>query len=125
MDRSQTVETVLERFGTTFVEQAKIPLKDKPSPLYQLLVLSHCSRHELVRILGWPQLRNFRLQVFGHRSIWWRPLGSSELMPWDGDTIEGSMRVQQRCLETARNCSSTNIVAICADCEMLQTPPAR
>ncbi|HIW46851.1 MAG TPA: endonuclease [Candidatus Yaniella excrementigallinarum] len=40
MDRSQTVETVLERFGTTFVEQAKIPLKDKPSPLYQLLVLS-------------------------------------------------------------------------------------
>src|SRR5699024_4117547 len=40
MDRSQTVETVLERFGSTFVEQAEISLKDKPAPLYQLLVLS-------------------------------------------------------------------------------------
>src|SRR5690625_616828 len=40
MDRSQTVKTVLERFGTTFVEQADISLRDKPSPLYQLLVLS-------------------------------------------------------------------------------------
>ncbi|HIW45301.1 MAG TPA: endonuclease [Candidatus Yaniella excrementigallinarum] len=36
----QTVETVLERFGSTFVEQAEISLKDKPAPLYQLLVLS-------------------------------------------------------------------------------------
>lgn len=34
------VKTLLQRFGTTFVEQAEIPLKDTPSPLYRLLVLS-------------------------------------------------------------------------------------
>lgn len=40
MSQKATVNTILERFGTTFVEQAEIPLKDKPSPLYRLLVLS-------------------------------------------------------------------------------------
>src|SRR5690625_450952 len=34
------VKTLLQRFGTTFVEQAEIPLQDTPSPLYRLLVLS-------------------------------------------------------------------------------------
>lgn len=34
------VKTVLDRVGTTFVEQAQIPLRNTPSPLYRLLVLS-------------------------------------------------------------------------------------
>lgn len=42
MSRSQdeTVDALLERFGRTFAEQAQIPLTDKPSPLYRLLVLA-------------------------------------------------------------------------------------
>ncbi|NDL58440.1 endonuclease [Phytoactinopolyspora mesophila] len=33
-------KTLVERHGTTFAEQAGIKMADKPSPLYQLLVLS-------------------------------------------------------------------------------------
>lgn len=40
LSQKATVQTILDRFGTTFVAQADIPLKDKPSPLYRLLVLS-------------------------------------------------------------------------------------
>ena len=58
MDRSQTVETVLERFGSTFVEQAEISLKDKPAPLYQLLVLSTLLRRTSVGY-WWRSLRTF------------------------------------------------------------------
>ncbi|HYZ38388.1 MAG TPA: endonuclease [Pseudonocardiaceae bacterium] len=35
-----TVKVLLERFGQTFAEQAGIHLADKPSPLYELLVLA-------------------------------------------------------------------------------------
>jgi endonuclease III len=36
-----TVRTLLERHGQTYAEQAGITLRDTPSPLYRLLVLSH------------------------------------------------------------------------------------
>ncbi|WP_019546389.1 hypothetical protein [Streptomyces sulphureus] len=35
-----TVRTLLERHGTTYAEEADITLRDTPSPLYRLLVLS-------------------------------------------------------------------------------------
>lgn len=35
-----TVAVLLERYGQTYAAEAKIPLKDTPSPLYRLLVLS-------------------------------------------------------------------------------------
>jgi hypothetical protein len=38
--RESIVETLLDRFGETYAEQAGIRLTDKPSPLYQLLVLA-------------------------------------------------------------------------------------
>jgi len=38
--RESVVETLLERFGRTYAEQAGIRLADKPSPLYELLVLA-------------------------------------------------------------------------------------
>ncbi|TDE02570.1 endonuclease [Jiangella asiatica] len=37
---SDRAAVAVERFGTTYAEQAGIRLKDKPAPLYQLLVLS-------------------------------------------------------------------------------------
>src|SRR5690625_2696974 len=37
---SKRLDYILARHGTTYAEQAGIALKDKPSPLYQLLVLS-------------------------------------------------------------------------------------
>lgn len=37
------VEELLDRYGTTFAEQAGITLRDKPAPLFQLLVLSMMS----------------------------------------------------------------------------------
>lgn len=42
MARSQraTVDRLLQRYGTTYAEQAGIRLADKPSPLYRLLVLA-------------------------------------------------------------------------------------
>ncbi|MBM9462971.1 endonuclease [Aeromicrobium sp. YIM 150415] len=36
----ETARSLMERHGTTFAEQAGITLRDKPSPLYRLLVLS-------------------------------------------------------------------------------------
>lgn len=36
----QRVEELLDRYGETYAEQAGIRMADKPSPLYQLLVLS-------------------------------------------------------------------------------------
>ncbi|OUZ11238.1 endonuclease [Aeromicrobium sp. PE09-221] len=36
----ETARSLMERHGTTFTEQAGITLRDKPSPLYRLLVLS-------------------------------------------------------------------------------------
>ncbi|MBB5897173.1 endonuclease [Kutzneria kofuensis] len=39
-NRQTTVKQLLDRFGTTFAHEAGIPLRDKPSPLYQLLVLA-------------------------------------------------------------------------------------
>ncbi|AHH97398.1 endonuclease [Kutzneria viridogrisea] len=35
-----SVEELLDQYGTTYAEQAGIRLRDKPAPLYQLLVLS-------------------------------------------------------------------------------------
>ncbi|MFP5348102.1 MAG: endonuclease [Actinomycetes bacterium] len=35
----RVVQLLLERYGTTFAEEAGIPVKDQPSPLYRLLVL--------------------------------------------------------------------------------------
>jgi hypothetical protein len=42
MDRTcqQTVAAVLDRYGTTFAEDAGIALTDDPAPLFQLLVLA-------------------------------------------------------------------------------------
>ncbi len=37
--RTDLVRTLLDRYGTTYAEQAGITLKDTPSPLYRLLVL--------------------------------------------------------------------------------------
>lgn len=37
--RDLAVELLLERYGTTLAQEAGIPLKDQPSPLYRLLVL--------------------------------------------------------------------------------------
>ncbi|KNX38714.1 endonuclease [Luteipulveratus halotolerans] len=39
-DHHETVRSVLERYGATYAEEARIPLKDKPAPLFQLLVLA-------------------------------------------------------------------------------------
>jgi endonuclease III len=40
MDEKQIARALLERHGRTFAEDAGISLEDKPSPLWQLLVLS-------------------------------------------------------------------------------------
>lgn len=40
MDDHTTVRTLLERHGRTYAEEADITLRDKPSPLFQLLVLT-------------------------------------------------------------------------------------
>lgn len=40
MSQSNTVRDLLDRNGKTYAEEAGITLRDKPSPLYQLLVLS-------------------------------------------------------------------------------------
>jgi endonuclease III len=39
-DHNRVVSELLERYGQTYCEDARIRLADKPSPLYQLLVLS-------------------------------------------------------------------------------------
>jgi endonuclease III len=39
-NRQTTVRQLLDRFGTTYAHEAGITLRDKPSPLYQLLVLA-------------------------------------------------------------------------------------
>ena len=36
----QLVTTLLDKYGTTFAEQAHITLKNEPSPLFRLLTLS-------------------------------------------------------------------------------------
>ena len=41
MTRSETVHTLLDRYGRSFADQAGIRLADTPSPLYRLLVLAH------------------------------------------------------------------------------------
>ena len=38
--KREVVRTLLDRYGTTYAEEAGIRLADKPSPLYRLLVLS-------------------------------------------------------------------------------------
>lgn len=40
VNRESVVQALLDRFGRTYAEQAGIRLADKPSPLYQLLVLA-------------------------------------------------------------------------------------
>ena len=40
MDTATTVRTLLDRHGRTYAEEAGITLRDKPAPLWQLLVLS-------------------------------------------------------------------------------------
>lgn len=40
VNRESIVQALLDRFGRTYAEQAGIRLADKPSPLYQLLVLA-------------------------------------------------------------------------------------
>lgn len=40
-DPARTVAALLERYGTTYAEEAGITLKDTPSPLFRLLVLSN------------------------------------------------------------------------------------
>lgn len=42
-DAEQTVRELLDAHGTTYAEAAGITLRDKPSPLYQLLVLTMLS----------------------------------------------------------------------------------
>ncbi|MGR8007028.1 endonuclease [Streptomyces hypolithicus] len=37
----RTLDALLDTYGTTYATEAGIPLRDKPQPLYQLLVLSH------------------------------------------------------------------------------------
>jgi len=39
-NRQTTVKQLLDRFGTTYAHEAGITLRDKPAPLYQLLVLA-------------------------------------------------------------------------------------
>ncbi|MFI6122467.1 endonuclease [Streptomyces sp. NPDC051064] len=41
MSARRTLESLLERHGTTYAAEAGIRLRDTPQPLYQLLVLSH------------------------------------------------------------------------------------
>src|SRR5215207_3436626 len=38
--KSELVRVLLDRYGTTYAEEAGIRLADKPSPLYRLLVLA-------------------------------------------------------------------------------------
>ena len=38
--RERTARVVIERYGTTFATDAGITLRDKPSPLWRLLVLT-------------------------------------------------------------------------------------
>src|SRR5258706_6301997 len=40
LDYERTVTALLDRQGSSFAEEAGIPLADKPAPLYQLLVLA-------------------------------------------------------------------------------------
>ncbi|HEY4021506.1 MAG TPA: endonuclease [Pseudonocardiaceae bacterium] len=40
MSRKDRVRELLDQYGTTYTEQAGITLRDKPAPLYQLLVLT-------------------------------------------------------------------------------------
>ncbi|GAA4429339.1 endonuclease [Georgenia halophila] len=40
MTQRRTVEVLLDRHGKTYAEQAEVKLRDTPSPLYRLLVLS-------------------------------------------------------------------------------------
>ncbi len=40
MSRKDRVRELLDEYGTTYAEQAGITLRDKPAPLYQLLVLT-------------------------------------------------------------------------------------
>ena len=42
-DHAAIVEDLLERHGQTYAEAAGITLRDEPSPLYQLLVLTMLS----------------------------------------------------------------------------------
>jgi hypothetical protein len=39
-NREATVRVLLDRFGSTYADEAGIALRDKPAPLYQLLVLA-------------------------------------------------------------------------------------
>jgi hypothetical protein len=43
MSRQIDVDELMTRYGTTYAEQAGITLRDKPAPLYQLLVLTTLS----------------------------------------------------------------------------------
>ncbi|MEV6612241.1 hypothetical protein [Kutzneria sp. NPDC051319] len=38
--RQTTVKQLLDRFGATYAHEAGITLRDKPAPLYQLLILA-------------------------------------------------------------------------------------
>jgi hypothetical protein len=40
MSDAETVRELLDRYGTTYAREAGITLRDKPAPLYQLLVLT-------------------------------------------------------------------------------------
>jgi endonuclease III len=40
MSREDKVSQLLDDYGTTYAEEARITLRDKPAPLYQLLVLT-------------------------------------------------------------------------------------
>lgn len=60
MAHERVLEALLERHGRTFAEEAGIPLADKPSPLFQLLVLTSLLSANLDAHLGIRAMRGLR-----------------------------------------------------------------
>lgn len=60
MAHERVLDALLERHGRTFADEAGIPLADKPSPLFQLLVLTSLLSANLDAHLGIRAMRGLR-----------------------------------------------------------------
>jgi len=60
MAHERVLDALLERHGRTFADKAGIPLADKPSPLFQLLVLTSLLSANLDAHLGIRAMRGLR-----------------------------------------------------------------
>ncbi|GAB3992987.1 endonuclease [Nocardioides marmoraquaticus] len=79
MAHERVLDALLERYGRTFADEAGIPLADKPSPLFQLLVLTSLLSANLDAHLGLRAMRTLggaglrtprRLLDAGHEGRW-------------------------------------------------------